>query len=104
MRKYTAEQQEQNKTAMIDAALKMAEKIGFASLTRVKVAEACRVSPGLVSQRFGTLDAMRRDILRAAMKKESLSVLAYAVATKHPICKKFDPALRKKIAAHLTGK
>lgn len=103
MRAYTKEEMSLKKSAMITAALKRAERIGFGKLTRAEVADACGVSPGLVSQRFGTLTTMKRDVLRAAIKQESMSVLAYALAVDDPICKKITPELREKVSAHLAG-
>lgn len=103
MRQYTKEEVSQNKTVMIEAALARAEKIGFGKLTRNEVADACKCSPALVSLRFGTLDSMKRDIMRAAIRLESLSVVAYALAVGHPICKKITPELKARASAHLSG-
>lgn len=103
MRQHTKQELNQNKTAMIDAALKRAEAVGFANLTRNEVADACGISPALVSGRFGTFTEMKRDILRAAVKKESLGVIAYALAVGHPICKKISPELKARASAHLSS-
>lgn len=104
MRQYTKEQLSTKKTEMVTAALARAEKIGFGSLTRDEVANACNCSPALVNIRFGTLAAMKNDILRAAIKRERLPIVAYALAVAHPLCKKISPELRAKASAHLSGK
>ena len=104
MRQHTKSEMEQHKTEMTTAALKLAEKIGFENLTRDNIAEACGVSPALINFRFGTMTDMRRSILRAAVKSESLKIVAYAIATHHPVSKKISPELRKraldKLATH----
>ncbi len=102
MRKYTKKEADQNKNDMIEKALAVAEKVGFSSLTRTRVAEACGVSPGLINYRFGTLAAMQRDIVRAAIRKESLAVIAHVIAVGHPLAKKIDPDLRQKAIASMS--
>ena len=103
MRQHTKEEVSKNKTAMIEAALTRAECVGFANLTRVEIADACGVSPALVSLRFGTLASMKRDVIRAAIRKESLPVIAYLMAVKDPACKKITPELKARASAHIAG-
>lgn len=89
-------------TEMIQTALELAEKIGFGNLTRENIGHACGLVPSMVNARFGTMTEMRRTIIRAAIKNETLPVIAYLIATNHPAAKNIPSDLKFRALAHLT--
>jgi AcrR family transcriptional regulator len=91
----------QIKSEMVDKALALAVKIGFANLTRANISEACGITPSLVNHRFGTMTEMRRTIARAAIRSETLPVIAELVATKNPLVKKIPDSLKARAIAQL---
>jgi AcrR family transcriptional regulator len=65
---------------VIAAAVRMAAFYGLAKVTRDQIATAAGVSPGLVSQYWGTMQQLRRAIVGEAIRGEHLVVLAQALA------------------------
>lgn len=68
------------KDQLLTVALSLAAVHGYARLTRDQIAAGAGVSAGLVSQSFGTMTNLRRDIVRAAVRTENLPVLGQALA------------------------
>lgn len=89
------------KAAILDAALSLAKKKGFASLRLQHIAEAAECSNALVVIHFKTMTQMRRAVMRAAVKKEILSIIAEGIATRDPVACKVCPELQRKALAAL---
>ena len=70
------------KSEILDAALSLAASRGLAAVTGPKVAEAAGVSRPLVANYWGTMTQLRRAVMRAAVKRECLPVLAEMIATR----------------------
>lgn len=64
------------KEHILNVATNMAVKIGYTSLTRDGVAEAAGVSFSLVSKHFGTMVQLKREVMRTAIKREILEIIA----------------------------
>jgi len=62
------------------AALAVAERDGYMRMTRDAIAAEADCSPGLVSAYLGTMPAMRRAIMRAAVTRKVLPVVAQGLA------------------------
>lgn len=86
---------------LIDVALKLAAKHGLANIRRDQIAEAADVSQGLVTERLGTMPEMRRTVMRQAVAREVLPVIAEGLAAKDKFALKASPELRKKALASL---
>lgn len=87
------------------AALTLAERSpgGYRSLSREAIAQAAEVSPALVSARMGTMESVRRLIIRAAIKAGNARVVAQGLAVGDPHARKAPDALRQKAAKLITG-
>jgi AcrR family transcriptional regulator len=57
----------------------------YLALTRREVARAARVSPALVSHYWGCMPELRKEIMREAIRKEILSIVAQGVGCGCPI-------------------
>ncbi len=68
--------------SLLAAALRVAERVGWREMTRAQVAAEADCSEGLVTTRLGTMDAMRRSVMRAAIRQRSLAVLAQGLAVR----------------------
>lgn len=66
---------------ILDAALHVAERDGLHKLTRAATAEHAAVSDALVSRYYPTMPQLKRAVIRAAIKREVLPVIAAALAT-----------------------
>lgn len=68
------------KESILDAALRVAEDLGFQHLNGVRVAEAADVAVGLVFHYYSTMVKLRRAVMRAAVHQERLTIIRYGVA------------------------
>lgn len=90
-------------TTILNAAVALTGKDGLASLTRARVARRARVSVGLVNYHFTTMRELRRRVIEHAVHCELVPVLAKIYAdSPDEINGRMYPALREKIAAHIT--
>jgi hypothetical protein len=69
---------------ILDAALRVAEHVGYNRMTRDDIALAAHCSPALVSEVLGTMPALRRSIQRAAIARGIVSIVAQGLALRDP--------------------
>lgn len=81
--------------ALLDIALGLAAADGWRALTRDAIARAAGVSTGLVSARLGTMDSLRRSVMRLAVQRRVVSVVAEGLVSRHPAALKADAGLRE---------
>ena len=86
---------------LLDVAVALASKGGLANLTREKIALQANVSPGLVSHRLGTMENLRRSVMRQAVVREDMKLLAEGLVARNPIVMKAPEELRQRAAASL---
>lgn len=87
---------ELRKDHILSVAIDLAAEKGFNNVTRSDVAEAAGVSTGTVSKHFGTMDQLRNDIVRRAIKSEVLKIIAQAIASGNRHVKKIDTELKER--------
>lgn len=91
------------KNQLLDAALTIARKRGYTKVTREAIAEAVGCVPATVSNHLGTTPNMKRGIMRAAVAKGVIEVIAQGLADGNPHAKKAPHELKEKAVAHLMG-
>lgn len=84
---------------LLDVALDLAARDGYASLTRDGIAAAAGVSGGLVTARLGTMEAIRRSVMRRAVQRRVARVVAEGLVARDAHAGKADDALRAECAA-----
>lgn len=89
--------------AILDCALALAEKHGFRNVRRDAVAAAADVATGTVSHHYKTIGNLQDEIMRAAIKRENVAVLAQGLAENHALAKAAPRALRQKAAMFLAN-
>lgn len=67
---------------ILAATLQLARKHGYTHVSRDAIAAASQCSPALVSAYFGTMPAMRRAIMREAIRTHDLVVIAQGMAAR----------------------
>lgn len=87
---------------VLEAALHTAEHKGYRRMTRDLIAVRAEVSPSLVSLYLGTMPQLRRVVMREAIKREIVPIVAAGLAERDPAALRAGPALRARAAAHLT--
>lgn len=65
---------------ILDAAIHVAEREGYARMTRDQIADHAGVATGLVSHYFGTMPQLRRTVMRHAVIRENLIVIGQGIA------------------------
>lgn len=90
--------------SILVAALKLASPPGgWSSLTLVGIAREAGCSHGLICHHFGSIAALRRKLVRTAIKQENFDVLTQALMAGDPEAKKMRPLLRQKAFARTLG-
>ena len=88
---------------ILDAALVVASKVGYARLTREDIAKRADVPASLISYHLGTMPALRRKIMREAIRTECLPVVAQGLAIRDRFALKAPEALRQAAIQSLRG-
>lgn len=89
------------KAAILESAIAAAQKNGFAQLRLAHIADHAQCSNALVVSHYGTMVQMRRAVMRAAVKRELLHIIAEGIATRDPVAMKATPELQRKALATL---
>ena len=88
---------------LLDTALDLAVKHGWRALTHASVAQAAGVSQGLVVARLGTKTELLRDVMRRAVNRGVVAVVAEGLAVGDRQAKRAGAALREAAAQHVRG-
>lgn len=86
---------------LVTIALTIAERQGLAAVTREKIAKASGVSEALVSYHLGTMAELRRKMIREAITRRCLKVLAQALAAGDRHAQKAPEDLKREALASL---
>lgn len=70
---------------ILDIAIRLAKTKGYNQITRDDVAAAANVSPALVTHYFTTIGRLRRAVLREAVNRGVLEIVAQGLACEDPI-------------------
>lgn len=84
------------KASILDAAVIAAEKVGFTSVRQADIAKQADCAYGLITTYFKTMTQMRRAIMRAAVARGNLKLIAQGIANNHPAVSNLHPELRNK--------
>jgi AcrR family transcriptional regulator len=88
---------------ILDAAVEMAKTDGYQWLTRDGVAAAAGVAPGTINTAFTTIRGLKRAVLREAVEKEILVIIAQGLADQHEIVRDIPAELKARAVALLTA-
>lgn len=90
------------KAQLLDVAVELARKNGFANLRMLHISQSADCSNATVVGYFKTMVQMKRAVMRAAISREVLPIIAEGVAMRDPVAKKACPDLQRKALATLT--
>jgi len=79
---------------IVAAGLRLAKANGWKSLTRDGVATEAGVSFAMVNVRFGTMTQLKRAVMREAIRREELRVIAQGYVSDDPTALKIDSELK----------
>lgn len=89
---------ERNKK-VLEAAIAEACEQGYQFITREAVAQRAGVSVGGVNNAFGTMLDLKRAVLRAAIERRILRIVAEGIAMGSPVVADLPPELRREALA-----
>ena len=91
----------ERRTEILDAALRTASAVGFMRMTRDDIARTAGCTAGLVTVRLGVMEKLRDEVMREAVKREVLPVVAEGIALRHRHAVRAPLELRQRAAASL---
>lgn len=74
----------ERKAELLDAAVRLAEREGFANLRRDAIATEAGVAFSLVTVRLGTMAQIRRSVMREAVRLQKLPIVGQGLAMRDP--------------------
>lgn len=86
---------------IMEAAVAVAQSEGFANLTRAAVAERARCSTALVNHYWGDFRLLRDHVMKVAVERELLAIIAQGMLDKHPAAMDADRGLQERAAQHI---
>lgn len=88
---------------ILDAAVLLAQDIGYQWITRDQVALAAGVSPGTVNNAFGTMVGLKRAVLAAAVERGIKEIVAQGLADGQAVCREAPADLRRAALDHMSA-
>lgn len=92
------------KATILKEASRLARSHGLSRFTRRNVADAVGCSTGLINWHFNTMDALRGAVIEHAIEHEVIEILVQARAERDPRLGRLSPALKERVANHITGR
>ena len=86
---------------LLETALNLAVAHGWRNLTHASIAQAAQVSNGLVVARLGTKTELLRDVMRRAVNRGVVAVVAEGLAVGDKHARRAGEALRAAAAEHV---
>ncbi len=87
------------KAQILDATLELSRTHGYTRVTKQMIADKLGTSTGIVNCHYGTVNQLRRDIIRHAIKIEDVTIIGQALVERDPNARKVPPDLRAKVIA-----
>jgi AcrR family transcriptional regulator len=99
--KFTKPGADVRREQILDAALVLAIDKGYDRITRDGVATKAEVSQGLVNMYFGDMDGLRSALMKYAVSRGNLKVVAQGLIGGHPEALKAPQSLRSLAAGQV---
>lgn len=101
--KHKRQKPEVRKESIVDVALRLAAETHYTQVQRKQIADELGVTPPALTYHFGTMQQLRCAIMRAAIAKEDLVVIAQGLVAKDEHAKKAPEALRRRAIESATA-
>lgn len=92
------------KQTILQAALKLARTQGLRALKRREIAKAAECGNGTINYHFESMEELRGAVIEYAIEVECIEVLVQARAERDPRLGRLSPALKERVANHITGR
>ena len=74
----------------------MAAKVGYHNLTRDGIGDKANISTGTITRHFGTINKLKRLVLRTAIQREVLYIIAQGLANNDIQTRRLSQELKNK--------
>jgi AcrR family transcriptional regulator len=91
------------KESILDVAIQRAMELGFDNIRRDDIADKAGVAQGLVTRYFTTMTQLKRAVMRAAVHRGILSIIAQGIVAKHPEALKASEELKQQALSSLSA-
>jgi AcrR family transcriptional regulator len=92
------------KAEIFSAAVDLARTRGYRHFTQYHVAEKAKTAKGTVTYHFKSMERLRIEVMRHAIRAEILEIIAQGLAERHAVVLQDCPeALRRRAARVLSG-
>ena len=86
------------KEHILHAALTVARNRGFNRMDRAAIASQAGVTPALITKYYTTMTQMRRAVMRAAVKREIVEIIAYGIGARDKHALRASDELKQRAA------
>lgn len=90
------------KEQILEAAIELAIKNGYQHVTRDTIASHAGVTYSLVTHYFNTMPQLKRAIMRAAISREIVEIIAQGLASRDPQALKASDELKQRALQSLS--
>lgn len=73
------------KQQILAAALTMAEDLGYQNVLKRHISKYLKIGMGTVNSNWGTMEALRYEVVREAIRTSNAKVMLQAIAAVHPL-------------------
>lgn len=73
------------KSQILAAALEIAELVGYEHVLKRHIAKKLKIGMGTVNSNWGTMVALRYEVVREAIRVGNATVMLQAIAARHPL-------------------
>jgi AcrR family transcriptional regulator len=84
------------KEMILCTAIEMSLKVGYQHLIRDKVAKKAGISGALVNKYFGTIETLKKEVLRVAIEKGIIEIVAQGLGMRDPDALKAPEEIKQK--------
>lgn len=85
------------KRQILECGVMLAKKIGYKRVSQIDIAKHLKISNALPIIYFGRITNLRAEILKVAIEREILEILAQAMGMKDPMVKNISTELKNKV-------
>lgn len=96
MTKHKRQKPDVRKELIVGIALRLSGETHYTQVQRKQIADEMGVTPPALTYHFGTMQQLRRAIIRAAIIREDLVVIAQGLVAQDEQAKKAPEALRRR--------
>lgn len=102
-REREAEKKAATRAAVLEAAISLASDHGLSAVTRAAVARASCRSLGTVNYAYLSMDGLRDEVMRQAITRGHVGIIAQGLAAGSEIARNAPPDLKEAAAASLSA-